>query len=283
MKKCPNGHEVSGDVKFCPQCGAEMLEDVAEDVRFCKKCGNERKGVEKFCSHCGHPFYGNIEAMVGNQDSQEEIQTSSLKKWLVSLLIIIPLLLIGGYFVNNHIQEKKRIEKEQIEKKQIEEKERAAAEEAERKRIEEENKPANRLYKIAKQGNIVWGYKFKASDTGFDTEMDDFTIAFFLYPLSKTTGNLSCVIIRESSRSSGVYTYQKLVSVYSISDDILRATLDGVNCKGKWLYDGDNIAFQIVNDGDKVKLIEIDNLQKATFQQMEPVTENGMRFKDRPA
>jgi len=43
MKKCPNGHEVSGDVKFCPQCGAEMLEDVAEDVRFCKKCGNERR------------------------------------------------------------------------------------------------------------------------------------------------------------------------------------------------------------------------------------------------
>ena len=277
MKRCPNGHEVSGDVKFCPQCGAEMLEDVAEDVRFCKKCGNERKGVEKFCSHCGHPFYGNIEAMVGIQDSQEEIRTtSSLNKWLVSFLIIIPLLLISGYFVNNHIQEKKRIETERIK-----EDERAAEEE--RKRIEEENMPANRLYKIAKQGNIVWGYNFKASDTSFDTEKDDCTIAFFLYPLSKTTGNLSCVIIRESSRSSGVYTYQKLVSVYSISDDILRATLDGVNCRGKWFYDGDNIALQIVNDGDKVKLIEIDNLQKATFQQMEPVTENGMRIKDRPA
>lgn len=276
MRKCPNGHEVSGDVKFCPQCGAEMLEDVAEDVRFCKKCGNERKGVEKFCSHCGHPFYGNIEAMVGNQDSQEEIRTtSSLNKWLVSFLIIIPLLLISGYFVNNHIQEKKRIETERIK-----EDERAAEEE--RKRIEEENMPANRLYEIAKQGNLVWGYKFKAYNTGFDTKKDDFTLAFFLYPLSKTTGNLSCVIIGESSKSPGVYNYQKLVSVYSISDDILQATLHGVNCRGKWYYDGNTIAFQIVNDGDKVKLVEIDNLQKVTFQQMEPFTENGMRIKDRP-
>lgn len=46
MRKCPNGHDVSDDVKYCPKCGAEIQENVAEDIRFCKKCGQERKGAE---------------------------------------------------------------------------------------------------------------------------------------------------------------------------------------------------------------------------------------------
>ena len=274
MKKCPNGHEVSGDVKFCPQCGAEMLEDVAEDVRFCKKCGNERKGVEKFCSHCGHPFYGNIEAMVGNQDSQEEIRTtSSLNKWLVSFLIIIPLLLIGGYFVNNHIQEKKRIETERIK-----EDERAAEEE--RKRIEEENKPANRLYKIAQNGSWGWGYMFSKPFLSGDSRKDLYTQFIFLYPISETTGKLSYLEFTEIS--FGDYCgYQKLTSVYTITDNLLQATLQSFNgYPGKFFNPGDNILFRIENDGDKVNLIELEGSKNYTWSQMEPFTQKGLKFKD---
>ncbi len=257
MKKCPNGHEVSGDVKFCPQCGAEMLEDVAEDVRFCKKCGNERKGVEKFCSHCGHPFYGNIEAMVGNQDSQEEIQTSSLKKWLVSLLIIIPLLLIGGYFVNNHIQEKKRIEKEQIEKKQIEEKERAAAEEAERKRIEEENKPSNLFFNLISQNSNKWMTK-PAIDRG---NVLSRVWCLYFYPISKTSGYVSVV-----NFSPDFSAYSRAYSCkvpYTIQDDYIvftaRYTPDMA------AYEFDEFMLQIQRAGNNIRLVRTKNGRTQVF------------------
>ena len=131
MRKCPNGHDVSDDVKYCPKCGAEIQEKVAEDIRFCKKCGQERKGAEKFCSHCGTPFYGNP---IVNSDSSnaagETAHGSSSNKVLMYLLIIVPILLIGGYFVNNHIQEEKRLEKARIEENE------RAAEEERRKGVE---------------------------------------------------------------------------------------------------------------------------------------------------
>lgn len=53
MKKCPNGHEVSDEVKFCPICGAEVVEKRA---KFCPQCGTERKENQKFCPQCGAAF-----------------------------------------------------------------------------------------------------------------------------------------------------------------------------------------------------------------------------------
>lgn len=151
MRNCPNGHEVSDDLKFCPQCGAEIQEKIAKDVRFCKKCGNERKGVEKFCSHCGTPFNGDSSqiSVFSSTATKEIIQGYSINKKTLYLLILVPVILLLGYFVNNHIQEEKRLEKERIEAN-----ERAAEEE--RKRIEEENKPANKFYNIAKTNEYVW-------------------------------------------------------------------------------------------------------------------------------
>lgn len=53
MKKCPNGHPVGDNMKFCPKCGVEIVED---GPIMCAKCGNERKGSEKFCPKCGTPY-----------------------------------------------------------------------------------------------------------------------------------------------------------------------------------------------------------------------------------
>lgn len=40
--KCPNGHVVADNVKYCPTCGAEII----SGNKFCTKCGSERKGAE---------------------------------------------------------------------------------------------------------------------------------------------------------------------------------------------------------------------------------------------
>ena len=178
MRKCPNGHDVSDDVKFCPKCGAEIQKNVAEDARFCKKCGQERKRTEKFCSHCGTPFFGNQTSL----DLGEVAHGSSLNKKLVFFLVLVPIILIGGYFINDHFQEKKRIEKEQIE-------ENKRAVEEERKRIEEENKPANLFYKTISQNNDVWKTK-PAIDRGDEVSR---VWCLFFYPMNKNCGQVSIV------------------------------------------------------------------------------------------
>lgn len=272
---CPNGHEVSDEVRFCPQCGAEIQENVAEDVRFCKKCGQERKGAEKFCSHCGTPYYGNQDVNSVSPKAVGEFALGYFNKKTMYLLIIA-ILLIGGYFVYNHIQEEKRLEK-----MRAEENERAAEEE--RKRIEEEENPAKKLYKIAQNGNWGWGYMFsKPYSPGFKSDSRKllYTQFVFLYPISETTGKLSYLIFTENSFSDHC-GYQKLTSVYSIEDNLLRATMQSFNgYEGKFVHSGDNIIFRIENAGDKVNLIELGNSKNFTWSQMEPYTQNGKKFKD---
>lgn len=92
MKKCPNGHEVGDNVKFCPECGAEIIDNGA---KFCAKCGNERKGTEKFCSQCGTPF--DVEPNI-NHIVLNEGKSSSFKKYLSYILGAFMLLATIGYF-----------------------------------------------------------------------------------------------------------------------------------------------------------------------------------------
>ena len=89
--KCPNGHEVADNVKFCPTCGAEIV----SGNKFCTKCGSERMGTEKFCSQCGTPFdvEPNINHVVINEG-----KSSSFKKYLPYILGAFVLLAIIGYF-----------------------------------------------------------------------------------------------------------------------------------------------------------------------------------------
>ena len=246
MRLCPNGHEVSDTVKFCPKCGAEILDKPAEDIRFCKKCGHERNGAEKFCTRCGFPFYGEPDCTSSNIES---VHNNAFNKKNISILIVVPLLLICGYFIYNHIEEEKRLEKERIE-----ENERIA--EAERKRIEEENKPDNKFYKLASSSNYVWtstqgsingkNYNWRGSDKIF----------LYFYPKDKVCGDVS-ILTWENYYSmfvswgsgktqyrvrNGNSIYFKFVNKPSLSREM----------------DDFEYTLDIVNDGDNVKLVRLD-------------------------
>ena len=91
MKKCPNGHEVSDNVKYCPTCGAGII----SGNKFCPKCGSERKGTEKFCSQCGTPFDG---VPSNNHIVINEEKNSSFKKYLPYIIGAVVVLAIIGYF-----------------------------------------------------------------------------------------------------------------------------------------------------------------------------------------
>ena len=98
MKQCPNGHEVGDNVKFCPECGAEIKDN---GTKFCAKCGNERKGTEKFCSQCGTP-YG--QSLTSNVSEIEVSQDKSSKKGILIVAVVAIIALLGGaawYFLGN--------------------------------------------------------------------------------------------------------------------------------------------------------------------------------------
>lgn len=95
MKQCPNGHDVSDNMRFCPTCGAEVVED---GTLFCTKCGNKRKGTEKFCPQCGTPY--------GEVPSPQIVQVHNPKsrKGLVIAVVCLLVLVLGGvawYFLGN--------------------------------------------------------------------------------------------------------------------------------------------------------------------------------------
>jgi len=54
FKQCPNGHEVSEEMSFCPVCGAKIA---SGGIRFCPNCGTERHATDRFCQNCGLPFF----------------------------------------------------------------------------------------------------------------------------------------------------------------------------------------------------------------------------------
>ena len=96
MRKCPNGHDVSDNVKFCPQCGAEVVDNNKE---FCSNCGSERKDNEKFCSHCGTPF-GNVPNNAPIIIEEED--GGGFKKYLPYVIGAIVLIAIcGGWWLLN--------------------------------------------------------------------------------------------------------------------------------------------------------------------------------------
>lgn len=66
IKRCPNGHTVNDDMRFCPICGAEIMYG---GIRFCPNCGKERQPTDKFCAQCGYPF---IQQPIIRQSKEEK-------------------------------------------------------------------------------------------------------------------------------------------------------------------------------------------------------------------
>lgn len=250
MRYCPNGHEVNDVAKFCPKCGAEIHEDIAEEIRFCKKCGNERKRNEKFCSHCGTPFYGDVEPLSDNSVFEEDVHKSSVNKGLLSLILIVTLLLIGGYYLYNHIEEEKRQEKVRIE-----ENERAV--EIERKRIEEENRPDNKFYKFACNSDYTWVTTEGSvgGKNGYIHGSDK--IYLYFYPKDKESGDVS--ILTWDNHYSMFIGTGSAKSQYRVRNGnsiffIFKNKPSGYHSK---IYEFE-FMLDIVNDGGNVKLVRLD-------------------------
>jgi uncharacterized membrane protein YvbJ len=58
VRKCPNGHPVTDDMKFCPVCGTDITN---VGIRFCPNCGKERQSGDMFCTNCGLSFKQEME------------------------------------------------------------------------------------------------------------------------------------------------------------------------------------------------------------------------------
>lgn len=88
MKQCPNGHEVSDEAKFCPICGAEIID---KGIVYCAKCGNEQKETEKFCPQCGTPF--GVSPISDNNKKAKKLS----KRWIaIASIACLLVLSIGG-------------------------------------------------------------------------------------------------------------------------------------------------------------------------------------------
>lgn len=248
MKYCPNGHEVSDTVKYCPQCGAEIQNEVIDEIHFCKKCGYERKGTENFCSHCGNPFNCIAESSWTTQTYKNDMKKSSSYIVLISLLIIVPSLLMGGFLIYKHVEENKRLEKIRIEANE-------KAAEAERKRIEEENKLDNKFYKLATNSSYVWATT-QGSINGKNYNGSGEKIYLYFYPKDKEYGNVSILtwdnyysmFVRRGSGKTqyrvrnGNSIYFKFVNMSSVYS-------------GNYDYEYN---LDIINDGEYVKLVRLD-------------------------
>lgn len=55
--RCPGcGGTVSFGVKFCPNCGFRIPEEMLPQVETCPNCGNVRGEGDKFCEKCGYQY-----------------------------------------------------------------------------------------------------------------------------------------------------------------------------------------------------------------------------------
>lgn len=279
MRQCPNGHEVNDNANFCPICGVEIIGESVEEIRFCKNCGHERNEDEKFCPQCGSSYYGKEKLPINDNTNLTRNRNLSAKIWL--LVLVLCLLLAGGYFVYYQIENKQK-EDMRLQLLRIEAQNNEKIRQEERKRIEEENLPAKRLYKIASQGsNVFWGATFSKKyipSTTSEDKKDLYTIGFFIRPTSDNSGELSYVVLQELNFDNVIWA-KNLYAVYTITDDVLQATLEG-NYTGTFLNKGETISLKIENDGDNVRLVGISHMNNGIYKQMEPVTQKGVRFVD---
>ena len=268
MRICPNGHEIHDDSKYCPKCGKLTIEDY---VKYCPKCGKERRGMKRFCSYCGSPFLKEYD-ITNNQVYKK--RSSKTTKYPKSLIYIIPLcvilFLITGFLIyNEHLhetEEENKIALEQqleLERIKIEadmmKREKERKEEEERKRIEEEeNSPAGRLYTIANK-EYVWAYEY-VERRGYYYDRDGMrrdgveygAYMFFIYPQTRTSGTLSYIEWHEN------YTrYSKCTAFYTITDDLLNATLSSYAGITSFMKAGESIALRIEKEGDFVTLTDL--------------------------
>ncbi len=74
MKCRECGHEFSGNVKFCPECGKPV--SMGSNKVNCRKCNYELEGNLKYCPECGEHVrsdYGGRRDREGDDDDESGI------------------------------------------------------------------------------------------------------------------------------------------------------------------------------------------------------------------
>lgn len=238
MKECPNGHEVSDTVKFCPKCGAEIQNKFAEEIRFCKKCGHERNGTEKFCSHCGQSFScANQPDLDGfTRNSVKRSKTVSNSIWgvisLMGLLLVVCCVLF--YWLNGKNTEEYRTEQQIREETHIEE--------------EKQVTPSGIFNDLVNKNQNRWMGE-RVLDSWLDKGR---TWCMFFYPINSNSGMVSLVDFKMDFS-----TYSEALSCkvpYVIQDNyiIFTARYDrGLN----GYYEFDEFMLQIQPIGNTIKLV----------------------------
>ena len=66
--RCPEcSGPVNIGVKFCPNCGNKIPEELIPKIETCPVCGNVRGEGDRFCEKCGHQY-----AQPENEENTEE-------------------------------------------------------------------------------------------------------------------------------------------------------------------------------------------------------------------
>ncbi len=69
--KCEEcGHEFSGNVKFCPECGAPA--SLGSNKINCRKCNCEFDNSLKYCPECGENVRGDDRGRSGRREDDDD-------------------------------------------------------------------------------------------------------------------------------------------------------------------------------------------------------------------
>jgi ribosomal protein L32 len=92
--KCSNcGHENRPGVRFCEECGQQLMEAVP--VTACPACGHSNRPGARFCEECGQPLVRERPRLLRRLISR--VWPLSPKRLLVGGLVVVLLILVGRF------------------------------------------------------------------------------------------------------------------------------------------------------------------------------------------
>lgn len=102
MKCSYCGAEITGNSKFCPNCGAAVIRN---NARFCPNCGRQALDWEDVCASCGTRLMGTDEQTMRNNSPYNQQRHGSDKTVLIVVIVAAVLVFaaafaIGFAFIN---------------------------------------------------------------------------------------------------------------------------------------------------------------------------------------
>ena len=112
MRKCKSCDFESNDegIKFCPKCGAELVE-MAEETWHCEDCGQENPSKNRFCKNCGsskeRKALQEIHKPEDMTDNATNLMNKEYFKYAVIGLLVVLIGGLGSYFYFSGVNEER--------------------------------------------------------------------------------------------------------------------------------------------------------------------------------